>query len=194
MAAGTKRGGLKTALQAAVGHPLRLRIFAILAERPASPAELSREFAEAVGNVNYHVQALASANLIEEVGSRPVRGAVEHFFKAVELPYISDEQEAELDDCARHSMTETVVAIYAANATHALKSGTLLSRNDHHLTRTALNVDEAGWGEVTAAYADLYDRVIEIQTAAAERMGQSDEEPIRILSFQSLFELPPAAA
>ena len=30
----------------------------------------------------------------------------------------------------------------------------------------------------------------EIRTAAAERMGKSDEAPMRVVSFQSLFELP----
>jgi DNA-binding transcriptional ArsR family regulator len=192
MAALTGRRGhkLKTVMQAAVCHPLRLRVFAILAERVASPSELARELVEPVGNVSYHIGALVEAKLVEEVDNRPVRGAVEHFYKAVELPYISDDQEGEMAECARVSMTETVVAMYAANVAQAMSAGTLLRRGDHHLTRTVMNVDEEGWQEMREAYTALYDRAVEIQTASAQRMGESDEKPMRILSYQSLFELP----
>src|ERR1700759_2273608 len=87
---------LNTALAAAVAHPIRTRSLAILGERVASPAEIARELELDVSKVGYHVSALADAKLIEEVGSRPVRGAIEHFYKAVELPILTDEQEAEL--------------------------------------------------------------------------------------------------
>jgi hypothetical protein len=34
-----------------------------------------------------------------------------------------------------------------------------------------MNVDGTGWSELTDAYMELYERVAEIQTAAAERMS-----------------------
>lgn len=53
-----------------------------------------------------------------------------------------------------------------------------------------MNVDEEGWTELTAAYMELYERIAEIQTTAAKRTGKSDEKPLRVLTFQSLFEIP----
>jgi DNA-binding transcriptional ArsR family regulator len=189
-AAVKKRKRLKTTLAAAVAHPIRVRCLVVLAERVASPAEIGRELHLEVAKIGYHINALAEANLIEEVGQRQVRGAVEHFYRAIQLPYISDEQETELSPAERRAFAESVVAIYAANAAHTIEVGTLFDRTDHHLTRTAMNVDEKGWDEMTAAYMELYERVLDIQTKAAERMGESDEKPVRVVSFQSLFEVP----
>lgn len=181
---------IKTSLAAAVAHPIRSRCLTVLAERVASPAEISRQFHLDVSNVGYHMGALQKAGLIEEVGTRPVRGALEHFYRAVELPFVSSEQEAELGPKERRAFSETTLSIYVANAARALETGTLYARHDHHLTRLALNVDEEGWREISAAYWDLFERVREIQDAAAQRMGETDEVPIRAVSFQSFFEIP----
>ena len=182
---------LKTAFAAAVAHPLRARCLTILAEQVASPAELARHLGADVSNVGYHVSALAKAGLIEVVGTRPVRGALEHFYKSVELPAAeTEEQAAELSPAQRRSFAETTISLYAANAMEALEAGTITERSDWHVTRFATNIDEEGWTEMKTAYLDLYERVFEIQAAAAMRMAESDEAPMRVLSFQSLFELP----
>jgi DNA-binding transcriptional ArsR family regulator len=188
----TRKGKrLTTALAAAVAHPLRTRCLAVLAERVASPAEIARQLSADVSNVGYHVNSLAKAGLIEKVGTRPVRGAVEHFYRAVELPAVeTEEQAAELSVAERRLFAETIVSLYAANAMEALESGSLAARPDWHVTRLAMNVDEEAYTEMKAAYMDLYERVFEIRAAAAERMGKSDEPPMRVVSFLSLFELP----
>jgi DNA-binding transcriptional ArsR family regulator len=185
-----KKKRLETTLAAAVAHPIRSKCLVILAERVASPAEIARELHLDVSKVGYHVNALAEANLIEEIGSRPVRGAVEHFYRAVELPVVSNEQEAELTPAEQRTYAESVLSIFAANAALSLDVGTLVARTDHHLTRLALNIDEEGWSEATAAYMELYERIFEIQEAAAARMSESGEKPARVVSFQSLFEIP----
>ena len=87
-----RRKRLKTTLAAAVAHPLRARCLTIFAERAASPSEIARELRLDVSNVGYHVTALAEANLIERVRSRPVRGATENFYRAIELPVVTAEQ------------------------------------------------------------------------------------------------------
>jgi hypothetical protein len=37
---------------------------------------------------------------------------------------------------------------------------------------------------------ELYERIFEIQEAAAARTTDGDEKPFRVVSFQSLFEIP----
>jgi hypothetical protein len=185
-----KRKRLETTLAAAVAHPIGSKCLVILAERVASPAEIARQLHLDVSKVGYHVNALADAHLIEEIGSRPVRGAVEHFYRAVELPIVSNEQEAEISPADQRVYAESVLSIFAANAAHSLDVGTFIDRTDHHLTRLAFNIDEEGWGEATAAYMELYERIFEIQEAAAARTADGDEKPFRVVSFQSLFEIP----
>ena len=190
-AAKKRKKRLETTLAAAVAHPIRSKCLVILAERVASPAELSRELKLDVSKVGYHVSGLRDAGLIEEVRTRPVRGAVEHFYRAVQLPVVTGDQEDELSDQERRVYAESVWSIVAANATHALEVGTFLKRTDHHLTRYAFTIDEEGWKEATAAYMELYERIFEIQEEAATRLRQSDEKPFRVVSYQALFEIPP---
>ena len=167
---------------------------AILGERVASPAEMARELKLEVTKVGYHVTALAEAGLIEEVGQRPVRGAVEHFYRAVARPITTAGDEAELTGEERTSFARTVWSLITANATTALEAGTLVERSDHHLTRVPLRVDEEGWSEMADAYMELYERVYEIQAGSAERLGKDPDDPgISVLSVQAFFETPEIA-
>ncbi len=181
-------------LGAAVAHPLRCRCLTILADRVASPAEIARELRLEVSNVGYHVGALAEAGLIEEVGQRPVRGAVEHFYRAVVRPITSTEDEEELPLDKRLSFARTIWSLITANATTALATGSAVERPEHHLTRVPLRVDEQGWAELAEAHMELYERVYEIQADAAERLGSTPEDPgISTLSVLAFFETPEAA-
>jgi DNA-binding transcriptional ArsR family regulator len=160
----------------------------------ASPAEIARELGLEVSNVGYHVTALAEAGLIEEVGQRPVRGAVEHFYRAVVRPITSAEEEAELSIAERLSFARTIWSLIAANATTALEAGTVVKRPEHHLTRVPIHVDEQGWSELSDAYMELYERVYSIQAGAAERLGGDPDDPgISVLSVLAFFETPEAA-
>lgn len=67
-------------------HPLRVSILEVLGldgGRTLSPKELSLELQAPLSTVNYHVTELARAGLLELVDQRQVRGAVEHFYRAV---------------------------------------------------------------------------------------------------------------
>ena len=66
----------------ALGHPVRMRVLDILDARVASPSELAKELGEPLGNVAYHVKILEETGAIELVRTAPVRGALEHFYRA----------------------------------------------------------------------------------------------------------------
>jgi DNA-binding transcriptional ArsR family regulator len=194
MTTAAKRRSPNSTLGAAVAHPLRCRCLTILGDRVASPAEIARECGLEVSNVGYHVTALAEAGLVEEVGQRPVRGAVEHFYRAVVRPCVSSEEEAEITVEKRKSFARTTWSLITANATTALEAGTLVERSDHHLTRVPVRVDERGWSEVAEAYMELYERIYEIQADSAKRLGKQPDDPgISTLSVLAFFETPEAA-
>src|SRR6185503_15350826 len=86
---------METTLAAIVAHPTRARAFSILAERTASPVEIAQVVGKDVGHVGYHVRKLLQLDLIELVDERPVRGAVEHFYRAIERPVVSEEEFAD---------------------------------------------------------------------------------------------------
>jgi DNA-binding transcriptional ArsR family regulator len=65
-----------------LSHPVRVQILRILQDRIASPNDLAVEIGAPLGNVSYHVRFLARLGLIELTGTRPRRGAIEHFYRA----------------------------------------------------------------------------------------------------------------
>jgi len=68
-------------------HPLRVSILEVLSlddgARTLSPKELSQELRAPLSTVNYHVTELRNSGLLEIVGEEQVRGAIEHFYRAV---------------------------------------------------------------------------------------------------------------
>lgn len=70
------------ALRKALNHPLRRRILRTLhdVEEARSPGELSKALRLPVSHVSYHIQVLREKHAIALTDTRPVRGAVEHFY------------------------------------------------------------------------------------------------------------------
>lgn len=69
-------------LLAALNHPLRRQILRVMSNRkPISPRQLSDRLDESLSNVSYHVRVLDEYGAIEEVSSRQVRGATQHFYR-----------------------------------------------------------------------------------------------------------------
>lgn len=67
---------------AVVMHPTQRRILQYLDHNErASAVQIVRALdIGSLPSVSYHMTALAKRGLIEEVDSRPVRGAIEHFY------------------------------------------------------------------------------------------------------------------
>jgi DNA-binding transcriptional ArsR family regulator len=68
----------------AVAHPLRVEILETLVEGgEMSPSQIAKQLGCQIGNVSYHVNVLKDCGVIELVGTRQRRGALEHFFRPV---------------------------------------------------------------------------------------------------------------
>ena len=70
-------------------HPLRVSILEVLGidgGRTLSPKDLSLELQAPLSTVNYHVTELRRSDLVAVVDERQVRGAIEHFYRAVDTP------------------------------------------------------------------------------------------------------------
>jgi DNA-binding transcriptional ArsR family regulator len=88
-------------LARATAHPVRVSILEVLsidAGRTLSPTDISRELQIPLSNTNYHVTELAKADLIELVGQRQVRGAVEHFYRLPEAARVEHRARAEAEE------------------------------------------------------------------------------------------------
>jgi DNA-binding transcriptional ArsR family regulator len=87
MPANRKPSGTDEVLIFLLGNPLRKRLFRLYVEakETRSPKQMTVPVNRDVSIVSYHVRVLAEHGAVELVGTRPRRGAVEHFYKATSL-------------------------------------------------------------------------------------------------------------
>jgi DNA-binding transcriptional ArsR family regulator len=181
---------METTLAAIVAHPTRARCFVILAERTASPVEIAQQIGKDVGHVGYHVRKLQALNLIELVDERPVRGAVEHFYRAIERPVVTEEEFAgqSIDD--REVFTRHILQLLVADIARAMDEHTFDGRANRVITRMPMVVDEEGFQELSDLHTDVLERTMEIQARSAGRMTESTEDGISTVSSSMFFETP----
>ena len=177
----------------ALSHPLRFQALAILSERVASPNELAKELDEGLSQISYHVKVLRDCDCIELVNTEPRRGAVEHYYRATARAFLSDDEWARLPEAVRSGFSVSLLQTLMDDAVAALKAGTFDSRDDNHLSRTPLKLDERGWRDTAKALSDALERILDIQAEAAERMAEGgEEEPISAMVGMMSFEAAPA--
>lgn len=186
----TETSSMETTLAAIVAHPTRAQAFVILVERTASPVEIAQEIGKDVGHVGYHVRKLQQLNLIELVDERPVRGAVEHFYRAVVRPFVTEEEFASQPIEEREIYTRHILQLHVSDIARALAERTFDQRPNRWLIRTPIVVDEQGFGELAALHAELYERTMDIKARSDERRTGTEDEGISTMSTNMFFEMP----
>lgn len=177
----------------AIGHPLRSEVLTILTERTASPIEMAKELDDSVGNVSYHVGRLVKLDCAELVGEKPVRGVVEHFYRAISRPLVDLEEWEQLPPAVAKHFVGQAMQKTLDDFTQAGVAGLLAPQEDLHLSRTPLLVDAEGRREALELHARTLDETLEIQARSARRMAQTSETGIPLSSSQGCFELPASA-
>lgn len=155
----------------ALSHPLRVRILAILEERTASPVELSELLDATLGVVSYHVRTLERLGLIKLIRTTPVRGTIEHHYRANARPTISDEGWAKAAPMAKQAYLSSFLQQVGAYTGAAAAAGGF-DRADAHFTRTVAKLDGPGWAKLAKACEQLLGEIDEIEREAAERIAK----------------------
>ena len=190
MATAKTRPTIESTLAAIVAHPTRVKCLKILAERRASPNEIATELNEDVGHVSYHIKKLKSLGAVELIDEQKVRGAVEHFYRAVTLVYFSDEEWVKLSAEERRPTSLYTLQLAMADAAEAMEAGTFDARSDRCLTRVPATVDEEGWGELNDLHAEMLERTMTIVGTSADRLAKSQGPGIPVMQIAMFFEQP----
>jgi DNA-binding transcriptional ArsR family regulator len=159
----------------ALGHPLRISILAILEERVASPSQIAEELDAPLGNVSYHVRQLAELGLISLVKEIPVRGTLEHYYRAEIRPRMSARAFNTAPDVVKEATVGSTLGQIAEAVNRAAAEGGF-SREDAHLSRLPLVLDADGWKQVARELEGLIERVDKIQRASGKRLLKSQHE------------------
>src|SRR5262245_24911370 len=174
----------------ALAHPLRVQILSLLEHKTASPSELAAELHVPLGNVSYHVRQLQSFGLIRLVRTTPRRGSIEHHYELVARPDITDQAWDGLPDIVKHAMVGAALAPLGRHINDAAAAGGF-SRREAHLSRTALELDDEGWAEVSKMLVGMFERLETIQAESLERLALAEGEPSQSTVVLMHYESPP---
>lgn len=153
-----------------LAHPLRITILRVLEERTASPSEIADEIDAPLGNVSYHVRFLARLGLVELAGTRPRRGAVEHYYRAVTRMQVSQEAWAQVPLQVRDAVLSSTLHDVARSVGAAAAAGGF-SHEQAHATRVRVTLDGDGMTELSAAVQELHHRAIHIGRESQQRLA-----------------------
>ena len=167
-------------LAKALAHPLRVQLLAALNEGVASPNELAKRLDEPLTNVSYHVRMLHDLGCIELVETEPRRGALEHYYRAVVRPFFGERDWKRLPKNARGSISDAVLQLVWDDASEAIKGGLFDEREDRHLSRSVLSIDEQGWNDLHDLLAQTLDSAMQIQSDSASRASKNGDETFNI--------------
>lgn len=190
----------------ALGHPTRVRILEVVNERDISPIQFvqsglaptevseERDEGSVLSHVAYHFRVLRELGCVVQVDAPARRGATEHVYRGVARAYFDDEEWARLPGELRCRISRTMLQGMIARAEGAILAGTFDSRPDRHLSWVAIEVDEHGWNDLTAALELALERVKEIRDESRQRIAESPEQSIRMTVGLLGFESPPPSA
>jgi predicted transcriptional regulator len=175
-------------------HPLRAEAFGLIRARgPISPAEVARELEADVPTISYHVRKLTEYNCVEEVENRPVRGVVEHFYRATDEPVLDIEEWAELSE-GQPEVAEVLTDEFMQNIVDdftASRRASIVGRDEKFaITRNPLLLDDEGLDEALEAAFAYETKMTEIAARSAARLGGEDPG-IPVSSSIVFFKMPP---
>jgi hypothetical protein len=151
---------------------------------------MARELDEDLSNVSYHTKQLVELDCAELVSTRPVRGALEHFYRATERSLIDTEEWDDLDPLMAENLIHEMMQKALDDFVAATQARTIANEGAFHLTRTPLVLDQDGLKEALEAHERARMEVLEIASRSAERMVETGETGINVSSSQACFKMP----
>lgn len=163
-------------LQYALSHRTRVYVLTLLNEGTYSPEELGAIIGEPTNNIAHHIRELRDAGAIELAKTEQVRNTLQHYYRAVKMPFYSDEEMASMSPEQRQATIGLTLQCLMAEMMAAFWAGKMEGDPSLWLAWRWFNVDEQGRQELADEQARWWKRAQEIEAEAANRRAQSGED------------------
>lgn len=178
---------IEEAIQYALGHKIRVHILIVLNEGIYTAAQLAEIVDEPLNNVSNHLGKMLEDGSVEVAKEERRGNVIQYWYKAVEIPYYSQEAAEEMTHLQRHMTAGAIYQSGSAEVMAALYAGKLADpRAVVHWDW--YNVDQQGREEMEAENRRYLARLREIEVEATNRRAKTDEEPISMLVNLDVFE------
>ncbi len=170
------------------GHRTRVLILIVLNEGVYTPGEVAAIIDEPLNNVSNHIKELVEAGSIELAKTEPRRNTTQHYYRAVQMPFYSDEDMEAMTPEQRNVTYGLVIQSMVAEMMAALWKGKMSSDPRTWVSWRWFNVDGQGREEIAEELAGSWERMWEIECDSTNRRAESGEESKSILVAQAGFE------
>ncbi len=173
-------------LMKALSHETRVQILSLLVEGEWSPNMLSKELGVHLSKISYHIKQLRDDfELIEMTKTEPRRGAVEHFYKAIDRIIIPENMSEALPKGAKLETLKRILMLADNDMKRSLKAKKFYDRPDFHASRSPCDLDDLGRIKIHDLLDRLIAEVIKTEGEAANRIakGESEAIPTTVVMF-----------
>lgn len=184
----------------ALGHRIRVQVLTILNEGTYTPDQIAQIIDEPLNKVSHHIRELHDGGSIELAKVEKARNADQHFYRAVEMPFYSDEEVWAMTPQQRQVSAGLVLQCMMAEAMSAFWAGKIRDDPKTWLAWRWFNVDAQGRQDIADEQQRFWDRMQEIECEATNRRAESGEDATSIIAAEMGFERertaprPPAIA
>ncbi len=172
---GDRKRSMDDALAYALKNWIRNEALSILAEGKRSTSELAKLMGLDVKLLGNHVRQLYECGCIEIAEIKKRGNVTETFYRAVVLPYITDEAYRDMTLEERRDVIGVTTLSILTETMASYRAGTMEPDDDLCLLWDALSLDAQGRREVSEEFADSFKRMLRIKGRAAKRLADSGE-------------------
>ncbi len=186
--AGQRGKSIEEVVAYALGHRIRVYVLTILNEGTYTPDQIARIIDEPLNKVSHHIKELLDAGSIELARVERVRNVHQHYYRAVEMPFYSDEEVAAMPPHQRQVGAGFVLQGMIAEAMSAFWAGKIRDDPRTWLAWRWFNVDEQGRNDIADEQQRAWDRMREIEAESINRRASTGEEPVSVIVADMGFE------
>ncbi len=199
--AGQRGKSIEEVVAYALGHRIRVHVLMILNQGVYTPDELARIIDEPLNKVSHHIKELLDAGSIELAKVEKVRNVDQHYYRAIQMPFYTDEEVAAMTPHQRQVGSGLILQYMMAEAMSALWAGKLRDDPRVWLAWRWFNVDAQGRNDIADEQQRSWDRIQEIEAEATNRRARSGEDAVSVVVADMGYEraraapnLPPSSA
>jgi predicted transcriptional regulator len=186
--AGQRAKSIEEVIGYALNHRIRVYVLTLLNEGTYSPDQIAQIIEEPTNKVAHHIKELLDAGSIELAKVEKVRNADQHFYRAVEMPYYSDEEMAAMTPQQRQVTYGLILQCMTAEALAALWGGKMHSDPRVWMAWRWFNVDAQGRQDLADEQERSWKRYQDIEAESTNRRAKSGEPAESIIMAQMGFK------
>lgn len=182
---GQGKRGVEEAVGYALKHQHRVEILCLLNEGERNRYELAALIGEEPHKIKHHLKELLDEGSIELAYSKRVGNMMQHYYRAVEIPFYSDEEIEALHPEERQAFAGVILQAVMAEALAALWAGKMADDPRVWLSWRWFHLDAQGREDIADEQARHWARAREIEAESTNRCARSGE-PTKSIIVASL--------